>query len=542
MSTPTMSARKNQADPSRIELAGEGDDKGLLDRKSSLFDALDRLGTNVLVADNRFNLVFMNKKSTATLTSISGIVKRELGLDVSELVGGSIDRFHRGDSKERVRKDLSDRRKFPFKSVISLGERRLELNVNEIMEDGAVAGFVVNWEDVTDKEKFEGEMVRLQSMLDNIPVNVLLCDRNLNLVYMNPASTRTLRQIENILPVAVDKMMGINIDVFHKNPAHQRNILSDPKNLPLTTNIKLGVETLSLTVSPVFDKQKNYMGAMATWAIISDNIKIANDVAEAVHALSSASTELQASSQSMSAGADQTSKQAQTVASASQQATQSVQSVAAASEEMSKSIKEISARVQEAASVAQQAAREATAANETMSSLSKSSEEIGHVVKVIASIAQQTNLLALNATIEAARAGEAGKGFAVVANEVKELARQTAKATEEINKISTVQKDTTTAVGAIHSIASIIGQLNENATTVAAAVEEQNAATGEISRGASEAFKGTGEVNANIAHVSKAAEESSRTAGEIQKASGQLSDLSARMDKSIKEFLKRMGL
>lgn len=537
----SATAKKLMNSSGGFELASQSE--GMLANSSSLYSALDQVGTNVLVADAQFNLIFMNKKSFSTLSLISHVVKKELGLDVGELVGGSIDRMHRGDAKERVRRVLSDRRNFPYKTTISLGPCRLELNVNEVVEGGKVTGFIVNWEDVTEKEKYETEMVRLQSMMDNIPVNVLLCDRDLNLIYMNPASVGTLKQIEKLLPMPVDKMLGSKIDSFHKVPSHQRQILSDPKNLPMTSNIKLGDETLSLTVSPVMDKRNQYIGAMATWSIISDNIKVANEVAQAVQALSSASVELQASSQSMSAGAEETAKQAQTVASASQQATQSVQSVAAASEEMSKSIREISGRVQEAAAVAQKAAREAVGANETMNGLSRSSEEIGQVVKVIASIAQQTNLLALNATIEAARAGEAGKGFAVVANEVKELARQTAKATEEINlKISTVQKDTQSAVGAIQSIATIIGELNENSTTVAAAVEEQNAATGEISRGAAEAFKGTGEVNANITHVSKAAEESSRTAVEIQKASGQLSNLSAQMDKTVKEFLRRLGL
>jgi methyl-accepting chemotaxis protein len=517
--------------------------KGLLSQSDSLLQSLDRMGTNVFMADAEFNLIFANKKAKDTLSSMADVVRNLFKLEIDELVGGSIDRFHAGPLKDKIRKILSDKKNFPYRTTISVGPRRLDLNVNILEEKHEIKGYIVNWEDVTEKEKLDAESARLQSMMDNIPVNVLLCDRDLNLTYMNPASARTLKTLQSVLPVPVEKIVGQKIDIFHKVPSHQRAILSDAKNLPKISNIKLAGETLALTVSPVFDKQNNYIAAMATWSIISDNVKVANEVAEVVQMLTAASTELEASSQSMAAGSEETSKQAQTVAAASEEASRSVQSVATASEEMSKSIKEISARVQDTANIAQQASKEATSTNETMSNLSRSSEEIGQVVKVIASIAQQTNLLALNATIEAARAGEAGKGFAVVANEVKELARQTAKATEEINqKITSVQKDTSSAVGAIQGIQGIISKLNENAMTIAAAVEEQNAATGEISRSATEASRGTVEVNQNISHVSKVAGESSRTAAEIQAASGQLSEVASKMDKTIQDFIKKMGL
>src|SRR6202035_67902 len=172
-----------------------------------------------------------------------------------------------------------------------------------------------------------------------------------------------------------------------------------------------------------------------------------------------------------------------------------------------------------------------------VSKLGDSSSEIGQVIKVITSIAQQTNLLALNATIEAARAGEAGKGFAVVANEVKELAKETAKATEDISrKIEAIQTDTKAAVDAIASISGVIDQINDISNTIATAVEEQNATTNEMSRNVSEAAHGSSEITRNIAGVAEAAQVTTRGATETQKASQQLVETSTQLRRLVEQF------
>ena len=253
--------------------------------------------------------------------------------------------------------------------------------------------------------------------------------------------------------------------------------------------------------------------------------------------VSTASEELSSTSQQITANSEETSAQAKVVSSATVQVSQNLQTVATGAEEMGASIKEIAKNASEAAKIATSAVRVAETATATVSKLGDSSSEIGQVIKVITSIAQQTNLLALNATIEAARAGEAGKGFAVVANEVKELAKETAKATEDISrKIEAIQTDTKAAVEAIASISEVINQVNGISNTIATAVEEQNATTNEMARNVSEAAQGSGEITSNIAGVAQAAESTSRGAGDTQKAAQQLVETSAELRRLVEQF------
>jgi methyl-accepting chemotaxis protein len=254
-------------------------------------------------------------------------------------------------------------------------------------------------------------------------------------------------------------------------------------------------------------------------------------------ALVSAAEELNKVSQQMGASAEETAAQSNVVSAASGQVTNNVATVATAADEMGASIKEIAKNTAEATQVATTAVRTAEATNVTIGKLGQSSAEIGQVIKVITSIAQQTNLLALNATIEAARAGEAGKGFAVVANEVKELAKETAKATEDISrKIEAIQNDTKGAVEAIGQIGTVIGQINDIQTTIASAVEEQSATTNEISRNLAEAAKGTTDISHNIAGVAEAARSTTAGASETQKSAQALERMAAELQGLVGQF------
>jgi methyl-accepting chemotaxis protein len=254
--------------------------------------------------------------------------------------------------------------------------------------------------------------------------------------------------------------------------------------------------------------------------------------------LSTAATDLRGTATSMSTTAAQTNQQASTVAASAEEASAGVQSVAAAAEELSASISEISRQVTQSSVIANKAVEDAGRTNTIVRALSEGAQKIGNVVQLISNIAGQTNLLALNATIEAARAGEAGKGFAVVASEVKNLAAQTAKATDEIgSQIGQIQAATAEAVEAIKGITTTIEEVNSIATSISLAVEAQGAATAEIARNVQRTAASTQDVTANIGGVSQAANSTGAAANQVLGAASALSRQADELTGEVRSFL-----
>lgn len=383
------------------------------------------------------------------------------------------------------------------------------------------------------RHQVDANMARVKGMVENSPNPTMMCDLDLNITYANPISVKTLKRVEQYLPIKAEQIVGSNIDIFHKNPAHQRRMLADPRNLPHTARIKVGPEILNLSVFAIYDENGKYNGPCLSWEIITERAAMEEREKETLLRIEDSSSKLNEASSALTqiatqvaSGATETAAQATRVAATANQIKANVSSVASASEEMSSTVRNIASDAAQSATTARQARELAGGANITVQALSESSAAIGKVTKVISTIAQQTNLLALNATIEAARAGEAGKGFAVVANEVKELAKETARATEEISQqIEKIQSDTGKSVSSIGDIVKIIEQIDGFATSIAAAVEEQAATVRDIARNAAEVSQGVGNVVENIDGVAQAAKDAERNAAMTQAAAAGVSEL-----------------
>ena len=559
---------------------------------------IENAPVNVMFCDTNCVIQYLNETSKKTLRGI----QQYLPVSVDKMVGQSIDVFHKNPGHQR--RLLADPKNLPHTAEIQVGPETLSLLISAIHNaKGEYVGPMLTWEVITAKKKGADDQARVRNMIENAPVNVMFCDTDCVIQYVNETSKKTLRTLQQYLPIQVDKLVGASIDVFHKNPAHQRRLLADPKNLPHTAEIKVGPETLSLLVSAIHNSRGEYVGPMLTWEIITERLAAkkreedmltettqaradlqakvdsllatvnaaaggdltaqvgvqgsdavgqlaagltqfigqmrgsVGEIGKAAAMLATAADGLTAVSNQLAAGATETSVQAGGVATASEQIRSSIGNVAAAAEEMSATVRDIASNAGESAKVAGTAVTTAQDTNRIVANLGVSSLEIGKVIKVISAIAQQTNLLALNATIEAARAGEAGKGFAVVANEVKELAKETARATEEITqKIEGIQGDTKKSVEAIGGIVTVIERISGYATTIAAAVEEQAASTRDIAKNANDAASGSTAVVTNIGGVASAAKDAEKQAAETQRAARQLEETAGALNKLVAKF------
>ena len=352
------------------------------------------------------------------------------------------------------------------------------------------------------------------AIVDAMPVSVMICHpRDFTITYVNRASVEGFAKLSAALPFRAEDIVGQSVGVFNLGPDIQRDVLSDPGNMPYRTQVALGDEHIGITATALY-AGGDFVGPMLTWRRITDRVGFADEfeanIASVVEAVSSSASDLETSANAMTATSEETTTQATTVA--------------LAADQLRASIGEISKQVDGSSNIARDASEQVKKSAELIHELSVSAEQIGDVVKMIRDIAEQTNLLALNATIEAARAGEAGKGFSVVASEVKELAHQTARATAQISdQIGGIQSATSTSVQAIGSINKIVDEIAHISNSVAAAVVEQMAATDQVAQ--------------NIEGVSRASSESGGVVEGVQKSAGELTIQASHLKRHVDDFM-----
>ncbi|PCJ18063.1 MAG: hypothetical protein COB02_05990 [Candidatus Cloacimonadota bacterium] len=502
---------------------------------------IDNAPSNILCAKPNGDLWYINPQAQKSL------LKMGLKIENNFLVEKSL--FSLDYSLSNLKNIIKDEKNLPYEDIIDFKGEKLEVLVSAIISStGDYIGPMLTYTVISEKLKAEADklindrkMAKIAAMTHNAPVNIITEDLEGIVTYMNPASIENLSKLQSGLTRSISEIVGSNYNIFDKDPSFQKAMIQDVKNLPYSCEIKFLEETLSLKVSAILDNKGIFMGPMIAWEIITDEVnqKIRehemnehmSSVLDSVNTtsldLKNSSTSLLSISGAMTITSQETAELAIHVASDSEEMTDNIQSIAVASEEMLAAISEISKSAHVSSEIVSTAVSLTNQTNEDIEHLSISSKEIGDIIKIITTIADQTNLLALNATIEAARAGEAGKGFGVVANEVKELANQTAQATEKISEqVSSIQSDTSKVVKGINAFKEKIDEISFAQVSIAGAVEEQSATVQEIAQNVNVAAEKSSQISKAINMVAKSVEDNSKGVLKISETSNNLSSFS----------------
>ncbi|MCX5747137.1 MAG: methyl-accepting chemotaxis protein [Proteobacteria bacterium] len=487
---------------------------------------------NILYADRDLNLSYMNPAAKETLATLQA----HLPISVGQMLGKPVDIFPQHGAKERQR--LADPRALPHRARLRYGGETVELLASAIHDDaGAQIGVMMTLEVITAKLAAEQLVKDTQARELAAAEQRREDDRQASERQQHEAEDRAAAQRQQAEAEhraaeerGAEQRRQADTERARAEDLRERvdsilAVVSAATRGDLTQQVRItGSDAVGRLAAGLNEFFANLSGSFTNIA------RTAETVAEASQQMNRVGTRLGAS-------ASESAAQAGNVAGVADEVSANVQTVASATEEMAASIREISGSANEAARVANTAVRVAERTNGTVSKLSISSGEIGKVIKVITTIAQQTNLLALNATIEAARAGEAGKGFAVVANEVKELAKETARATDEIGiKIDAIQADTSDAVEAIREIGGIITQISEIQGRISISVEQQTMVTREMARNVAQAAVGVQGIATNVQGVAQTAKSTTESANHSQSAAADLARIAQDLTTLVGRF------
>ncbi|MEX2185654.1 MAG: methyl-accepting chemotaxis protein [Pirellulales bacterium] len=525
---------------------------------------------NIIMANPDLVITYVNPSSVKTLKTLEHL----LPCPADQIVGKSVDIFHKNPSHQR--KLLSNPRNLPHRATIALGSEKLDLLVSPVYdEQNMYLGPMVTWEVVTEKLKLAGAAAEKSAIVENAPINIMLANLDGAITYINPATRQNLKKIEKLLPISIEKIVGSSYDIFHKNPAHQRRVLADPKNLPYHAEFPLGDEILALQASAIVDVDGKYAGPMVTWEIITDKrraereareaaerdkhqqeelrgkvdelLKVVNAAAagdltaevtvsgddavgELANGLRKMIADLRGVIGQVVESAAQFTEGARVIAESSQSLAGGAQTQSASVEEMSASIEQLARSIDAVRENASEADKTATTTSsladeggsavqksvEAMDLIKSSSEQISEIIQVISEIASQTNLLALNAAIEAARAGEHGLGFAVVADEVRKLAERSSEAAKEISKL--IRESTKR----VEDGASLSAQTGAALEKIIQGVEATATKIAEIATATAEQAQNAKEVASAIANVAQVTEQNAAGSEEMASSSEEL--------------------
>ena len=539
----------------------ERDQKALFEN-GRVLQALDNSSTNIMLADPEHNIIYGNQSLLRMLQAQESEIRKDLPqFDARRVVGSNIDAFHKNPSHQR---QVLDRLSGTHIAKLKLGARRFDLVINPVSVDGKRVGTVVEWTDRTDElAQLERELAlgregrRVQQALDATSSNVMIADASGHIVFMNKSLNRMLQgneaEIRKGLPhFDARNLIGQHFDRFHRNPAHQRNLIEQLKG-EHTAEIQVAGASFRLIASPILDADGTRLGTVVEWRDRTAEIAAEREIsaivdgavqgdfqpriglqgkeaffrliAEKFNALldtfSATIRDVRAAADQLSSASDQVSQTSQSLSHSASQQAASVEQTTASLHEMGASVQQNAESAGVTDRMATQAAQQAIEGGKAVGMTVDAMKSIATKIHIIDDIAYQTNLLALNAAIEAARAGEHGKGFAVVAAEVRKLAERAQVAAQEIGSLAS------NSVGLAEKAGQLLSDMVPAIQKTSELVQEIAAASGEQSQGVRQINQAMGHVNGNTQQTASASEQLSATAEQLSAQATQMQELMA---------------